>query len=280
MEREYFSHDYTARHDIKVKRLIAKHGMAGYGVYWAIVEDLYINGNRLPTDFDSISFDLRCDPSMVASVVKDFDLFTIDKTEFGSQSVGRRLDIRDGRKEKAKMAANKRWSNAGAMQTHSGSNASAMQTHSDGNAIKKEINKERKKIEVGLVSLEDNQQPKPRRQFQFDPNLPDGSGPMRWPHFGHYMTDGCPDEPFPDSDDDDIFDKNKWHWAVGIMCKYGRNLGTEGQCRHLARQMKHEKYQIQHAAKVIMNYRAFGRMEVLTHDEFKTYSTGPTGIDI
>lgn len=121
---------------------------------------------------------------------------------------------------------------------------------------------------------------KPRRQFQFDPNLEDGSGPMRWAHFGHYMTDGCPDEPFPDSDDDDIFEKNKWHWAIGMMCKYGRNLGTEGQCRHLARQMKHEKYQIQHAAKVIMNYRAFGRMEVLTHDEFKTYSTGPTGIDI
>ena len=141
------------------------------------------------------------------------------------------------------------------------------------------FDKEKERDSSNTISLS-KKETKPRRQFQFDPNLPDGSGPMRWPHFGHYMTDGCPDEPFPDSDDDDIFEKNKWHWAVGIMCKYGRNLGTEGQCRHLARQMKHEKYQIQHAAKVIMNYRAFGRMEVLTHDEFKTYSTGPTGIDI
>ena len=35
----YFSHDYNARNDIKIKKLIAKHGYLGYGIFWAIIED-------------------------------------------------------------------------------------------------------------------------------------------------------------------------------------------------------------------------------------------------
>ena len=42
----YFSHDYNARNDEKIKMLIRKHGMIGYGVFWAIVEDLYNIKNK------------------------------------------------------------------------------------------------------------------------------------------------------------------------------------------------------------------------------------------
>ena len=49
----YFSHDYNARNDSKIKRLLSKHGYLGYGLFWAIVEDLYNNANALPTQSDS-----------------------------------------------------------------------------------------------------------------------------------------------------------------------------------------------------------------------------------
>ena len=73
----YFSHDYNVRNDEKIKLLIRKHGMIGYGIYWAIVEDLYNNANALRTDYDGIAFDLRVQSDIVASVVQDFNLFEI-----------------------------------------------------------------------------------------------------------------------------------------------------------------------------------------------------------
>ena len=87
----YFSHDYNARNDEKIKRLIRKHGMQGYGVFWSIVEDLYNNTNALRTDYEGIAYDLRSDSDLVASVVNDFDLFIFNGDYFGSNSVQERL---------------------------------------------------------------------------------------------------------------------------------------------------------------------------------------------
>lgn len=119
----YFSHDYNARNDEKIKRLIRKHGMQGYGVFWAIVEDLYNNANALRMDYDGIAYDLRSDSELVASVIKDFDLFIFSDDFFGSNSVQERLDQRNTKSESARKSANYRWQNANAMQTQSESNA-------------------------------------------------------------------------------------------------------------------------------------------------------------
>ena len=48
----YFPHDYNSRTDEKIKLLIRKHGIEGYGIFWAIVEDLY---NNLLEKFNSHS---------------------------------------------------------------------------------------------------------------------------------------------------------------------------------------------------------------------------------
>ena len=127
----YFSHDYNARTDSKIKRLIARHGMAGYGIYWAIVEDLYQNANALPTDYESIAFDVRTDADTLKSIVVDFGLFQVEGDSFGSMSVQRRLDEREEKSEKARGSARARWER----------NADAMPTHTERNAIK---GKERK----------------------------------------------------------------------------------------------------------------------------------------
>jgi hypothetical protein len=127
----YFSHDYNARTDSKIKRLIARHGLTGYGIYWAIVEDLYQNANALPTDYEGIAFDIRSDAETVKSIVNDFDLFKVDADLFGSLSVQRRLDEREQKSTKARDSARKRWDK----------DANALPTQSDRNAIK---GKERK----------------------------------------------------------------------------------------------------------------------------------------
>jgi len=136
-ETYYFSHDYNARQDDKIKPLLAKHGMVGYGIYWAIIEDLYTNSNVMRTHYDSIAYALHTNVELVQSVVEDFDLFVIDDGKFGSMSVQRRLDERAGKSKKAQMSAEKRWNKEK-------SNANALRTHSDRNAIKESKVKESK----------------------------------------------------------------------------------------------------------------------------------------
>jgi len=141
----YFSHDYNCRNDEKIKRLIRKHGMIGYGIYWAIVEDLYNNANALQTDYDGIAYDLRVDTDIVKKILNDFELFVVNKTTFSSNSVARRISRRNEKSIKARESADKRWS---MMRTHSESDTDALQSESESNAIKKG-NKEKKEIKKG-----------------------------------------------------------------------------------------------------------------------------------
>ncbi|MFA6946705.1 MAG: Lin1244/Lin1753 domain-containing protein [Pedobacter sp.] len=139
----YFSHDYNARNDPKIRKLISKHGMIGYGIFWAIVEDLYQNANALPTDYDLIAFDMRADCEVVKSIVNDFELFVIDGSEFGSSAVERRLIERNGKSEKARQSAFKKWDKVK-------NDANALRTHCEPNAIKERKGKENKVIE-GII---------------------------------------------------------------------------------------------------------------------------------
>jgi uncharacterized phage protein (TIGR02220 family) len=132
----YFSHDYNARADEKIKLLIRKHGIQGYGIYWSIIEDLYNNANALRMDCEGIAFDLRVDEKVVKSIIEDFDLFIIEGEDFGSMSVQRRLDERDAKSRKARDSAKKRWNK----------DANALPTHSERNAIKERKGKESKEV--------------------------------------------------------------------------------------------------------------------------------------
>ena len=125
----YFSHDYNSRNDHKIKKLVSKHGYLGYGLFWAIIEDLYNNANALQTDYESIAFDLRTSENIIESIINDFDLFVIEADNFGSLSVQRRLEERDAKSLKARESAYKRWNK-------DKENANALQTDSECNAIK------------------------------------------------------------------------------------------------------------------------------------------------
>ena len=147
----YFSHDYNSRNDEKIKFLIRKHGMLGYGVFWSIIEDLYNNANALRSDCDGIAYDMRVHSDIVKSVLHDFGLFVFEGDNFGSMSVQKRIDERDSKSKKARLNAHKRWS----INTN---DANAMPPQCDRNAIKerkvKEIKEIKEIIELPFVSKE------------------------------------------------------------------------------------------------------------------------------
>jgi hypothetical protein len=154
----YFSHDYNVRTDIKIRKLIQKHGYLGYGIFWALVEDLYNNANALPTDCDGIAYELRTQPEIVKSVIYDFGLFEFNDDFFYSNSVGRRLDERKTKSENARKSALKKWETSNSMRTHSDRNANAEQVECDGNAIKERKGKEKKEKEIENKNLKSIQE--------------------------------------------------------------------------------------------------------------------------
>jgi len=87
-----------------------KLGYTAYGVYWALIEDLYNNDNKIIFDLELLAYDFREDESMINSILNDFDLFTIDNGYLSSESIARRLELRDAKSEQARENVKKRWS--------------------------------------------------------------------------------------------------------------------------------------------------------------------------
>lgn len=96
MGKEYFSHDYNARTDPKLVKLVMKSGMDALGIYWCIIEMLYEQGGYIQLDFiDNIAFELHTQCDRITDVLKNYDLFKFEEDKFYSESVLSRLAIRD-----------------------------------------------------------------------------------------------------------------------------------------------------------------------------------------
>lgn len=114
-----------------------KHDWKGYGLYWALIEKLRDSTcYKLSLDYNVISYDLRADSAIIKSIINDFGLFTVEQDCFYSESLMRRMTIKDEKSEKARESANKRWSDANAKRTHSKGNASK------GKKSKEEVSKQ------------------------------------------------------------------------------------------------------------------------------------------
>jgi hypothetical protein len=105
----YFFHDYNSRNDRKMLALAMKHGMAGIGVYWCVVEMLYEESGFIPIEYERIAFELRIDTDVIQSVINDFGLFEKDDDHFWSEAVLTRLQERCKKSEKARTAIETRW---------------------------------------------------------------------------------------------------------------------------------------------------------------------------
>ena len=142
----YFSHDSNSSNDEKIVNLRVEHEWAGYGLYWAIIEKLRdANSYRLQCNFKAIAYHLNCSEDIIKSIVCDFDLFIIENNYFFSESLIKRMELKEYKSQKARESANKRW----------GNNANAMPTHNDSNASKgKESKVKEKKVNKSKVIKE------------------------------------------------------------------------------------------------------------------------------
>ena len=86
IKQTYFSHDSNARNDIKLLRLRAKYGYEGYGIYFALVEMLFSENNKLSiNEFETLAFGLQCDSKKLEDIVLNFDLFDLGDQYFYSK---------------------------------------------------------------------------------------------------------------------------------------------------------------------------------------------------
>ena len=125
MKKTYFNHDSVARLDIRVIKLRSKLGYEGYGLFWAVLELLFTEENKLCIeDYDSLAFGLQCDPKVLKQVIEDFDLFVLEDGCFYSRRLNNHIEEINNKSNKAKENASKRWNNATAMQPQCNRNAS------------------------------------------------------------------------------------------------------------------------------------------------------------
>ena len=109
-ETFYFQHDFNARNDPKLQSVLMDKGVAGIGIYWCIIEQLYEQGGVLSlAQSKSIAFALHVKVDEVKSIINDFDLFQNDGVNFWSDSVNARLIRRKEISERRRTAALRSW---------------------------------------------------------------------------------------------------------------------------------------------------------------------------
>lgn len=121
--KNYFSHDFNARNDIKLKKLNMELGMEGIGLYWCIIECLYENNGFLELEqIDLLAYELRVDKNKIEKILENYNLFKKNKKSFYSKSVLKRLEKINEISKKNKENALKRWNK----ETQIDSNATAL----------------------------------------------------------------------------------------------------------------------------------------------------------
>lgn len=158
----YFSHDYGARNDPKLVKVLMKLGQEGKGVYWDLIEMLYEQGGYLSlSECDSYAFALRTSELCITKLITEFGLFENDGLKFWSKSVLYRLNERNAKSLKAKQSALKRWEKAELNANASKNNANALRPKSDPNAIKENKGKENKGEESKYIPTQSEEKNEP-----------------------------------------------------------------------------------------------------------------------
>lgn len=139
MKKTYLQHQSNSFTDIKIIKMRSKLGIESYGIFWALLELLFNEENKLCVDdYSVLAFSLQCDADKLKSVIEDFDLFVIEDGCFYSKRLNDHIDTINSKSIKAKESASKRWNNANAKRTQSDSNASRVEySKEDKSKVKK-----------------------------------------------------------------------------------------------------------------------------------------------
>lgn len=132
----YFSHDIFARENLKIKRLLGALQFEGYGIFWALIEFLHNNANKIKVDeVEIVAHDLGVEKEKIESIIYDFNLFFIKKNVISSRRVAKNFKLQKEKSKKAKESASKRWK-------VKADYANALPTHCERIAIKEKKGKE------------------------------------------------------------------------------------------------------------------------------------------
>jgi len=124
-ETYYFSHDCDAKSDFKIKKMMNKYGIAGYGLYWIIVEILAeqkenmlelsdLNYKTIASYMPSTTIFIKdllkingknneiLVKKFIEDCIKEFDLFSSDEKHFWSNSLIDRIKLRKLKSEAGK----------------------------------------------------------------------------------------------------------------------------------------------------------------------------------
>jgi len=137
-EAYYFSHDANARNDPKILSMMTKYAWHGYGLYWAMIEIMREqDGYKLIFDkytYEALAMQLHQDAEQMHDFVSDcideYKLFKCCDGFIYSDSLLRRMLIKDKISEKRSNAASARWNKNKEI------DANALQDESKSNAIK------------------------------------------------------------------------------------------------------------------------------------------------
>jgi len=132
----YFPHFSNARNDAKLVKLRRVMGVEGYGMYFLLLEVLREQTEfRLPlSNIEDLAYEWHTSKEKLMAVVTNFDLFEIIDEMFISTKLIMYLQPYIEKSKNARLAANKRWSNANAY-------ANALPEHNKCNASKGEESK-------------------------------------------------------------------------------------------------------------------------------------------
>ena len=109
----YFKHDAGARHDPKIKSLINKYGIEGYGRFWIVIEMLRESSTYKLEDkeyiWTALAEQMHIDIEEVKIFIKDctnvFELLQQENGYFYSDSLLKRMSDLDLIRQKRKFAA-------------------------------------------------------------------------------------------------------------------------------------------------------------------------------
>ena len=102
MKKTYFNHDSNARNDYRIIKLRAKLGYEGYGIFWSLLEMLFIEENKICIeDYDALAFGLQCDANKLKQVIEDLDLFVIEDNCFYSKRLNNHIEEINNKSKKA-----------------------------------------------------------------------------------------------------------------------------------------------------------------------------------
>ena len=138
---EWFRHDADAHDDIKIRKLLRKHGPCAYGAFWLIVELLYRNDGSASAQDIEDEFEMMGLPGM-KEILADSGLFQISEDgSWHSNRVDEEVSYWDERRQKkveaGRLGGLARASNAKAMLKQTQANSSTLQDNTE--QLKKEV---------------------------------------------------------------------------------------------------------------------------------------------